>query len=120
MNEAQLYWLAGILEGEGCFNLVRNGEIVIKMTDRDVIERVGRLFGDKKVLALPDPNPRHQTQYRVRLRGAPARKIMEQILPIMGERRAARIRAILAEHPHAPESPETSGFRSPEELPVDT
>lgn len=59
MQVEAVAWVAGIIEGEGCFSLVRNGRcvnavIIVKMTDLDVIQRlqkvseVGRITGPYK------------------------------------------------------------------------
>ena len=49
MDRKDLYWLAGLLEGEGSFQKPAPCEpkyprITIKMTNRDIIERVAALF----------------------------------------------------------------------------
>lgn len=48
MRQIDIIWLAGLLEGEGCFNVrpEKNGQarVSIEMTDKDIVERVSRLF----------------------------------------------------------------------------
>lgn len=97
MTEIEAVWLAGLLEGEGYFGLYRGDRPVVevKMTDRDVVERVGALFGNPNVVFIPAANERCQPQYRARVRGAGAVEIMRRILPHMGQRRTARITELL-------------------------
>lgn len=101
MTDLELAWLAGLLEGEAAFCHERYEEkytravISIKMTDRDVIERVADLVGGQRITLMRAERAGYKDQYRVRLRGARAREIMQLILPYMGERRAAKIRECL-------------------------
>lgn len=47
MRQQDILWLAGLLEGEGCFNYRadrKQARVTVEMTDRDIIERVARLF----------------------------------------------------------------------------
>lgn len=98
MTEIELAWLAGLLEGEGCFSYRRDRDIPVvevKMTDLDVINRVAMLVG-RTVTPIPPASDRHQPQYRVRTQGDPARELMRALLPHMGRRRSARIEELLA------------------------
>lgn len=49
MKHQDVIWLAGLLEGEGCFNIrpEKNNQVrvSIEMTDRDIIKRAARLMG---------------------------------------------------------------------------
>lgn len=50
IDQNQFFWLAGLLEGEGCFSVRQDGQrrspkVLINMTDKDVIERVAALVG---------------------------------------------------------------------------
>lgn len=50
MERQDVLWLAGLLEGEGCFNYrpeKNQVRVSIEMNDRDVIERVAALWGSK-------------------------------------------------------------------------
>ena len=54
MTELDIAWLAGLLEGEGCFRINTrkrdNGtinyypQLILKMTDEDIIKRAGELM----------------------------------------------------------------------------
>jgi hypothetical protein len=98
----QIEWLAGLLEGEGCFSKVgyrvREGlgtvAIFVNMTDRDVIEKAAALLGSK-VVTFPRP-PGYKPQWRTLLYGDRAAGWMMTLLPLMGKRRRARITALLA------------------------
>ena len=106
MDDTDLCWLAGILEGEGCFQLKtypgnkRLGPaITLGMTDRDVVARAGRLLGgQQRAPRMYYPaNPKHKPKYIWRVSGGRAVGILWALLPLMGERRAAKIRSLLAE-----------------------
>lgn len=105
-----LNWLAGLLEGEGSFMMGRNWvngklylypRIVVSMTDADVIERVARLFGTSVYVVPPSKSAdrkHYKQQWRAQVNGARAAHLMEQLLPIMGGRRASKIKEILADY----------------------
>lgn len=49
----EIYWLAGLLEGEGCFHAYRQGrkktpnplvQVQVAMTDKDVVERIAGIM----------------------------------------------------------------------------
>lgn len=97
MTEIELAWLAGLLEGEGCFSYRADRDcpvVEVKMVDLDVINRVGELFG-RTVWMVPAQGENRQDQWRTKIQGEPARELMRRLLPLMGERRSARIRALL-------------------------
>ncbi len=96
MSDLELAWLAGLLEGEGCFSLHRRSpEIRLQMTDRDVVERVALLFGGRRVTAGKPRNWGKQTVFTTSTQGDSAVQIMRAIRPHMGERRGARIDELL-------------------------
>lgn len=93
VTPATLHWLAGLLEGEGSFlkgspSCPRTPGVTVQMTDRDVIERVAKLFG---VTYLTQQRGKWKTAYRTTLRGARAVKLMKRLRPLMGERRKGQI-----------------------------
>ncbi len=97
-----LHWLAGILEGEGSFmrgipsspNRVR---IAVQMTDRDVIERVARLWNGA-VYECKARNPRHKASYRAQLDRSGAVALMILLRPLMGQRRQGQIDAAISSY----------------------
>lgn len=101
MSEADTAWLAGLLEGEGSFFMIRDKgyqypTIVVAMTDLDVIERVASMFGtsifpQKKDKRYPDG----KIGYRTQTTGHKAAGLMERLLPWMGERRSQKIKELL-------------------------
>ena len=98
MTEIELSWLAGLLEGEGCFSHRKDRGVPVvevKMTDLDVINRVAQLMG-RTVTPIPAGREGYQPQYRARIQGEPARELMRLLKPYMGQRRAARIEELLA------------------------
>jgi hypothetical protein len=85
-------WFAGLVEGEGCFDVsgIRSYRLRIGMTDRDVIERASALAGGN-VCHTPDPRPASQDCWTVRTPVARLRTdVIENIGPWLGERRHAK------------------------------
>lgn len=92
-----VYWLAGLIEGEGSFSLTRGyPRVSVAMTDRDVIVHVCLL------LCLPILGPYNQNYpnakqvYRCQVTGRRAVGIMLTLYQFMSERRQASIRRCIA------------------------
>lgn len=105
MTEGEIAWLAGLLEGEGSFVFKkqkrRNGVYVMPVikvgsTDLDVMQRVAEMWGAKHMQFHRRRQPHWKDQWIVTRSGQPAVETMRQILPWMGERRAAKIRELIA------------------------
>jgi hypothetical protein len=98
MNPIDLAWLAGYLEGEGCFHIRsvqrRSPSMHAATTDKDIAEKVARLFG-VSVSTLVRPTVTGKTVYNVRLGGDRSIEMMQALRPYMGLRRSARIDEVL-------------------------
>lgn len=110
--DADLYWLAGLLEGEGSFIGPAHGgnkiRVSIGMTDEDVIARVAALLG-RDYAARPPREAHHKTNYLTSINGQQAAILMALLRPLMGERRRAAIdRALDAWTP--PRTPQAHGL----------
>lgn len=92
-------WLAGILEGEGCFSINTSTiRISFTSTDRDIAERVAHLLKAKVKCRLPwSKGTAAFNQKLVYIVSASrhATEWMMTIYPLMGERRRAKIRELL-------------------------
>jgi len=102
IDHDDLVWLAGLLEGEGSFDLHRGKypRIRLGMTDRDVVGRAATLLGGKVRLSLK-PKPA-KAMWHTEISGTKATEVMREILPYMGARRSAKIAEVLG---HATLSP---------------
>ena len=97
MKDADLYWLAGLCEGEAYFGSrpdTGNARLSIEATDRDVIGRAATLL-DGKVRARLQRNERSKPTFVVEVTGDKAIRAMEELLPFMGARRSTKIMEIL-------------------------
>lgn len=99
-------WLAGLLEGEGCFvrqygNAQRYTPVIaVTMTDHDIVEAARLLFlaiGDRNIRVRSRPLPSGKIAHELRISGLPAAKIMVAVLPFMGMRRSRVITRILGD-----------------------
>jgi hypothetical protein len=103
-----IYWLAGLLEGEGAFCSTAKGrypKIMLRMNDLDIVQRANAIFRptvfrkngnsatgpyyDRTRLGAATP------YYRSNISGVRAVGWMLMIYPLMGERRRARIRELI-------------------------
>lgn len=103
-NITDILWLAGLLEGEGCFHLghhlAPNGKkypqhsIRLSMSDLDVVERAATILdvAVHKHTVLKSG----KTMWRICVYGQKAIKWMHLLYPHMGSRRRAKIDEILA------------------------
>jgi len=95
MEELEFHWLVGILEGEGTFLRGAPSKpgtpiLRVSMTDRDVVERVAKLFG-RAVVRLRRRRPHHKLPYATTIEGAPAVQLMCAVRPFLGKTRQLQI-----------------------------
>lgn len=95
LDAATLHWLAGLLEGEGCFQPPIRVEphcprISILMRDLDVIQRVCDIFENKYAIRSPKKQNWNIT-YKAMIRGSRAVELMRTLRPLMGQRRQKQI-----------------------------
>ncbi len=101
-------WLAGILEGEGSFMLMRGSPCVaVQMSDQDVINKVAGLLGVTvfKQPYKPKGKPTYKPMYGCRVHGKHAIAWMLTLFTFMGERRRAKITEIVKAWKASPRAP---------------
>ena len=102
LTEIEIAWLAGLLEGEGSFHFTMvgkcpNNRIQLSMTDKDIMERVAKMFFTTFSTLPPQGLMRKdKNYYRVYICGANSRAVMRAIRPFMGQRRKKEIDKQLA------------------------
>jgi len=118
MTEAETAWLAGLLEGEGCFSVYDKGRrkpsivVGLCMTDKDVVLRACDLMGlNRSKVGKRSPAGRSRNQgpgrdvsrwsnsYEFKAHAADAVRVMRAVRPYMGARRGAKIDECLASRP---------------------
>ena len=116
-------WLAGLLEGEGCFSLQRYfsskrtwyalPSIQIGMTDRDVVQRAGALLGGGQAhVRVQARQPPCKPMHIWRVNGRRAVHVMKQLLPYMGKRRSKRMHDLIRDYERNPGPEGSRGCRS--------
>lgn len=96
-NLKDLYWLAGILEGEGSFTNESNSpRIQLKMTDRDVVHAARMMINPNAELSVARFDNEYKTAYILIIQGNLAIQWMMTLYPLMYSRRKERIRSIIA------------------------
>jgi hypothetical protein len=101
ISQREMAWLAGLIEGEGCFgwNKSNFGSITIGMSDRDVIERAAVILGKTEKIherTLRSGAIGKKPLFYVRVTGTRAIGWMMTLYSFMGQRRQEKIRAVLA------------------------
>lgn len=96
-DNTEIRWLAGLLEGEGCFtfyyhktNSAYQVGIQLAMTDEDVIAHAARVLGSTYNHAAKDLRST-KTMWRTNVHGPRAIGWMQTLYPLMGKRRRAKI-----------------------------
>jgi hypothetical protein len=101
LSEADIAWVAGILEGEGCWTRKRNGSrwwIAVRMTDKDIIDRLAQVTGVGRISQDRPRRPHHKMAWAWLVMARPHREwLTVQVWPRMGERRARRIEEVWPE-----------------------
>lgn len=100
MDENERHWLAGLLEGEGCFfmgNGGRSPRIHTRSTDLDVLERAMDVAG-VGTLRGPTWHGRSSKPFWTWAveNGSEAAALMANMHPLLGKRRRAKIEDLLA------------------------
>lgn len=100
MKTTDIAWFAGLFEGEGCIYTPKGRHgvaIAIKMTDRDVIKRVHSMFPNGNFHEVPQKQAHHKMQYEWRTgKSKEIVRILNLILPHLGERRTAKALELIA------------------------
>lgn len=91
-------WLAGLLDGEGCFDSPRgNPRVRVKMSDLDVVLRAADVMG-----ATTYNENSWREDYKplmvAQTTGDNAVAVMRAILPWLGSRRSAKVTEIITAH----------------------
>lgn len=96
-DDRDVIWLAGLLEGEGTFDMHRGKypRVRVGMTDRDVVGRAATLMGSNVTLRLHQAPA--QATWHAEVSGPKAVAVMESVLPHMGARRSGNIATILGQ-----------------------
>ena len=102
--DAQVAWLAGILEGEGSFLSARTGiyrypQVQMTMCDRSVLERAMDLMPSSRIYVDTDKRGIERgwsEAWMVKVNGPPAASVMNAVLPWMGSRRTSAIERALS------------------------
>jgi hypothetical protein len=108
MTEVERAWVAGLLEGEGCFFPIEYktkgygpytyARVAVLMTDLDVLQRLQEITGIGHINGpTPRKDPRHKPIWHwVASKNKESIILMRAVYPLMGERRRARIDEVLA------------------------
>lgn len=99
MNELstiEIAWLAGWLEGEGCFYNEKNGApcVSVSTTDKDTAEKAVRFMLAKKSYGRIQREG-CKKQWDIRVNCKKAMRVMCLILPFMGSRRSEKIKEVI-------------------------
>ena len=104
MLERNLFWLAGVLEGDGCFRCQKRTpknivpRVSFSSVDEDVARSVASLM-EAQARKVSGRRPNHKPIWVVDVAGEKAMSLMSQLSPLMGNRRSAAIQKIQSDVP---------------------
>ena len=97
-TDEMLPWVAGLLEGEGCFQMTDEiyPRVKLEMCDMDVVAQFADFcrmrYDTTTTISYHEPhNPDHSPRYIYRINGKKAIALMEDIYEWMGIRRQEKI-----------------------------
>jgi hypothetical protein len=95
-----IFWLAGLFEGEGTAGFgsgrARTFRLRIRMTDRDIIERVAHIWGVRVCGPYFSKTKLHYLPvWSVNIGGREGVAWGMMLLPLMGKRRAAKLEELI-------------------------
>ncbi len=96
MKKTDLHWLAGIIEGEGCFsNSLGSGSIKpriqVQSADLDVLEKLKLIYDAPIGGPFKTRAKHHSPMYCWNVNGERARELIGIIRPLMSKRRQGQI-----------------------------
>ena len=109
MTDKDLYWMSGLLEGEGYFGInkrkytTKDGTIKeylepyihLQMTDKDVVEKYASIIGST-IRTHQSKRENRKLLYRCGLNGKKkVIPLLQELYPLMGKRRQQRIKELL-------------------------
>jgi len=91
INKKDLLWLAGLIEGDGCFFSQKNRAVItLSLTDKDVVERCVKIL-NSTYYCIPERHNGHKKTYGFQIKSEKSISIMNALYPYMGERRKKTI-----------------------------
>jgi hypothetical protein len=94
LQPTELAWLAGFLDGEGCFRLAPGPRIQLSNTHMGTLEEIQDTWGGKIRYVTP-ANPAHRPWGQWQLDGDSALALCEAVLPYLHEK-AAQVHLLVA------------------------
>lgn len=100
MHREDAAWLAGLLDGEGCFDNPRGAPRVrVKMADLDVVLRAADVMGATTYMENDlRPYVERKPLMVAQTTGDNAIAVMRAVLPWLGSRRSAKVTEIILAH----------------------
>ena len=101
---ADIHWLAGYLDADGCFFATGGGIyrsccpiIQVAASDEDLVQKAARLMGilPEKIVRPPKQKNHYKQQYRFYVGSTLAASWMMTLYPLLCQRRKERIKKIL-------------------------
>lgn len=119
MKKTDLYWLAGLLEGEGSFQSPppsdpNSPRVCLHMTDKDVVEKAQNLINAGHIYFEEARQENWSDSWKLTVKGKPAVKLMMKVKPLMGERRTKQIEDAVEEYDEHLDAKSKSPYSSDE------
>lgn len=93
-NLTDIYWIAGLLDGEGCFGFHKSPQIQLNMIDLDIIERARNILRQSSKITVVE-RIGYKTQFKITIAGSDMIGWMMTIYPLMSSRRQIKIKEVI-------------------------
>src|SRR5262245_19271170 len=94
MEIKHIYWIAALLDGEGCISFHKSPQIQLNMIDLDTVDKARKILRPgAKISTIVRDN--RQTQYKITIAGNDVAGWIMTIYPLMSIRKQAQIRETL-------------------------
>lgn len=107
LSVREIAWVAGLLEGEGCFQnhpTQVTPRVVLSMSDRDTVEKYATIVGATAKILIRDFTAK-KTAFVCTISGRLAVGWMMTIFPLMSKRRQGKIKEVVARWRERPSRP---------------
>ena len=107
MDLKKLHWVAGFLEGEGCFHVGGRTSMAAAQVQIEPLEKVQRILGGTINGPYSTKNPKRKPFFSWRLNGVPAIAAMLTLFSLLSPKRKAAITRAVQEWKAAPGNPKS-------------
>jgi len=104
LDVKRIYWLAGLVEGEGCFHTDNYSPLILQITstDLDVLEKTKAIIGYGSITSYQPRKLNHKLRHNYKISGVVAVQWAFILYSLLCQRRRAKIRELISNWQQSP------------------